>query len=162
MTSSYFATMYTDPITCWPDLITHGLVYIENIPTLEAAVDLLRQADEPGAPRHPKWLAALGALVVAYDLGASLCTIPGPWIPRRTLRRADGSRIVDAEGRPVSITLALPRGPVPARWWIGPCRPGPADNASALRRAGYIAVPVPGYDRVKLVSPRGVHAVHRT
>jgi hypothetical protein len=149
-------------ITSWPDLIARGIVYIENIPTREAAVDLLRQADEPGAPRAPKWRAALEALVAAFDLGASLSAIPGAWVPRRTLRRADGSRIVDAEGRPVSITLALPRGPVPARWRVGEWTPHPADDASALRRAGYIAVPVPGYDRVKLISPRGVHAVHRT
>ena len=162
MTSSYFAGMYTDPITCWPTLIARGLVYIENIPTREAAADLLRQADEPGAPCHPKWRAALEALAAAYDLGASLCAIPGAWVPRRTLRRADGSRIMDADGRPVSITLALPRGPVPARWWVGEWTSHPADDASALRRAGYIAIPVPGYDRAKLVSPRGVHATHRT
>ena len=149
-------------ITSWPDLIARGLVYIESIPTLEAAVDLLRQADEPGAPAAPKWRAALEALAAAYDLGASLCAIPGAWVPRRTLRRADGSRIMDADGRPVSITLALPRGPVPARWWVGQWTPHPADDASALRRAGYIAIPVPGYDRAKLVSPRGVHATHRT
>jgi hypothetical protein len=161
MTSSYFAGMYTDPITCWPTLIARGLVYIESIPTRDAAVDLLRQADEPGAPAAPKWRAALEALVAAYDRGASRDKA-GAWVPRRTLRRADGSRIVDAEGRPVSITLALPRGPVPARWWVGEWTPHPADDASALRRAGYIAVPAPGYDRVQLVSPRGVHATHRT
>jgi len=149
------------PIRTWDSLITRGLVYIESIPTRDAAVTVLRQADALGAVAAPKWRAALVSLIAAYDTGDAIGR-PGAWVARRTLRLPDGSRIVDSEGRPVSITLALPRGPVPARWWVGPCAPHPADDASALRRAGYIAVLVAGYDRVSLISPRGVHAVHRT
>jgi hypothetical protein len=148
-------------ITSWPDLIARSAVYIESIPTRADAEALLRQADAAGADPHKAWRAALVALVAAYDCGAALGRA-GAWVHRRTLLRADGSRIMDADGRPVSITLALPRGPVPARWWVGQWTPHPADDASALRRAGYIAIPVPGYDRAKLVSPRGVHATHRT
>ena len=148
-------------ITSWPDLTTRALVYIESIPTRADAEALLQQADAPGAAPHKGWRAALVALVAAYDCGATIGRA-GAWVPRRTLLRADGSRIVDADGRPVPITLAQPRGSGPARWWVGEWTPHPADDASALRRAGYVAAPAAGYDRVRLVSPRGVHATHRT
>lgn len=148
-------------ITSWADLTARSTVYIEDIPTRDAAEALLRQADAPGVVQHPKWRAALVSLVEAYDLGVTLGRA-GAWVPSRTLRRPDGSPIVDVNGRPLPVTLALPRGSTPPRWWVGQWKPHPADDASALRRAGYVAVPAAGHDRVSLVSPRGVHAVHRT
>jgi len=150
------------PIRTWDDLTGRGLVYIESIPTRDAAEALLRQADVLCAVAAPKWRSALVDLIAAYDTGVALGR-PGAWVARRTLRLLDGSRIVDAHGAPVPITLALPKGVgVPPRWWVGAITPHPADNAGSLSRAGYIAVPVAGYDRVSLISPRGVHAVHRT
>ena len=148
-------------ITSWADLTARSIAYVEDIPTRDAAEALLRQADAPGAAPHTKWRASVVALVAAYDLGVTLGRA-GAWVPRRTLRRPDGSPIVDVNGRPLPVTLALPRGSTPPRWWVGQWKPHPADDASALRRAGYVAVPAAGHDRVSLVSPRGVHAVHRT
>lgn len=148
-------------ITSWADLTARSIAYAEDIPTRDAAEALLRQADAPGAAPHAKWRASLVALVAAYDLGVVLGRV-GAWVPRRTLRRLDGSPIVDAHGAAVPVTLALPRGSAPPRWRVGQWKPRPANDASALRRAGYVAAPAAGYDRVRLVSPRGVHATHRT
>lgn len=148
-------------MTLWVDLTARSIAYVEDIPTRDAAKALLRQADAPGAAPHAKWRASLVALVAAYDLGVTLGRA-GAWVPRRTLRRADGSPIVDAHGAAVPVTLALPRGSAAPRWWVGQWTPHPADDAGAIRRAGYVAVPAAGHDRVSLVSPRGVHAVHRT
>ena len=102
----------------------------------------------------PLWLSVLGLMVMSAmfifsTTGGPEVTRGVPWYQWTATRQVAAFGI----GLLAVAAMALVDYSRLARWsmvgyWV---------SVALL-----IAVPVPGYDRAKLVSPRGVHAVHRT